>query len=92
MSAGRRALANTALDLIAMADPRTGEQLAAEQLDSAINMTDRLAAFAVLTSIPSEAREKAISVFGDRFRDEPSYSTNGSRCRPQSPNAGLSTA
>jgi aminopeptidase N len=70
-SAGRRALANTALDLIAVADPRIGEELAAEQLDGATNMTDRLAAFAVLTSIPSEAREKAISVFGDRFSDEP---------------------
>jgi aminopeptidase N len=70
-SAGRRALANVALDLIAAADPSIGERVASEQFDTATNMTDRLAAFAVLTSIPGEARESAIAVFGERFHDEP---------------------
>jgi aminopeptidase N len=70
-SAGRRALANGALDLIAAADPLLGERLAATQVESATNMTDRLAAFAVLTTIPGEAREHAIAAFGERFSDEP---------------------
>jgi aminopeptidase N len=70
-SAGRRALANGALDLIAAADPLVGERLAAAQLESATNMTDRLAAFAVLTTLPGEAREHAIAAFGERFSGEP---------------------
>ncbi|HEX2555612.1 MAG TPA: aminopeptidase N [Microvirga sp.] len=70
-SAGRRSLRNAALDLLAAADPRLGETQAAEQLDRATNMTDRLAAFAVLTTLPGEARERAIAAFGERYRDEP---------------------
>jgi aminopeptidase N len=70
-SAGRRALRNVALDLLAAADPRLGESVAGDQLDHATNMTDRVAAFAVLTTLPGETRERAITAFGERYRDEP---------------------
>jgi aminopeptidase N len=70
-SAGRRALRNIALDLIAGADPVLGAQLAVEQFENATNMTDRLGAFGVLTTIPGTAREQAITRFGERYRNEP---------------------
>jgi aminopeptidase N len=70
-SAGRRALRNTALDLIAAGDTPRGERLAAEQAEAATNMTDRLAALAILSPIPGEARERAFAAFGERFAGEP---------------------
>jgi aminopeptidase N len=70
-SAGRRALRNACLDLLSAADPRIGEALAMEQLESATNMTDRLAALSVLTTLPGAAREDAITRFGERYRNEP---------------------
>jgi aminopeptidase N len=70
-SAGRRALANAALDLLAMGDPSRGEALAAAQLEAATNMTDRLAGLATLTLIPGPAREAALDAFAERYRDEP---------------------
>ncbi|MGO4525565.1 aminopeptidase N [Microvirga sp. 2MCAF35] len=70
-SAGRRSLRNASLDLLAAADPGVGEALAVQQLESAVNMTDRLASLSVLTTLPGEAREKAIARFGERYRNEP---------------------
>jgi aminopeptidase N len=70
-SAGRRSLRNASLDLLAAADPGAGEALAVQQLASAINMTDRLASLSVLTTLPGEARERAIAGFGERYRNEP---------------------
>jgi aminopeptidase N len=70
-SAGRRSLRNAALDLIAGADPALGERLAAEQIDRATNMTDRLAALGTLTTIPGAARETALAAFGQTYADEP---------------------
>ena len=58
-SAGRRALRNAVLDLLAAGDPDDGASLAAAQFDDADNMTDRLAALAVLALIPGRAREGA---------------------------------
>lgn len=69
-AAGRRALRNTALDLIAAADPGAGAALAAAQV-SAATMTDRLAALSVLALIPGPARETALADFAERYRDEP---------------------
>ena len=62
--AGRRALRNTALWLLAGADPAEGAERASRQFESADNMTDRLAALGVMTLIPGEARE----VMLDRFQ------------------------
>jgi aminopeptidase N len=70
-SAGRRALRNVALDLIAAGDITRGERLAAEQFRAATNMTDRLAGLAVLATIPGEAREDAFRQFADRYHDDP---------------------
>jgi aminopeptidase N len=70
-SAGNRALRNTALDLISAGDTRCGERLAAEQAEAATNMTDRLAALAILSPIPGDPRERAFAAFGERFAVEP---------------------
>ena len=70
-SAGRRALRNAALDLLAMGDPARGEALALAQVEGATNMTDRLAGLAVLTLIPGAGREAALAAFADRYREEP---------------------
>ncbi|WP_262298460.1 aminopeptidase N [Microvirga sesbaniae] len=70
-SAGRRSLRNACLDLLAAADAGTGEALAVRQLESASNMTDRLASLSVLTTLPGAVREEAIARFGDRYRNEP---------------------
>jgi aminopeptidase N len=70
-SAGRRALRNVALDLLGAGDPRWGEELAARQVAGAANMTDRLAALAVLALIPGDRREAALAAFGARYAAEP---------------------
>jgi aminopeptidase N len=70
-SAGRRALRNTSLDLLAAAHAEIGEALASEQFETANNMTDRLASLGVLTTLPGEARENALAAFAERYRDEP---------------------
>ncbi len=70
-SAGRRALRNVALDLIAVADPQAGIGLAQAQIAAATTMTDRLAALSVLAQIPGPAREAALAAFGERYADEP---------------------
>ena len=69
--AGRRALANASLDLLAAADPAKGEGLAAAQFDRAGNMTDRLAGLSVLSHIPGERREAAFATFAGRYAHEP---------------------
>jgi aminopeptidase N len=66
-SAGRRALRNTALHLLAAADESMGIALNKNQFDHATNMTDRMAALAVLSLIESEAREEAFEAFYRRY-------------------------
>ena len=70
-SAGRRALRNAALDLIAAADAEAGTALAQAQIEAATNMTDRLAGLATLALLPGEAREAALTAFAGRYADEP---------------------
>jgi len=70
-SAGRRALRNAALDLIAAGDPEGGAARAAERLADATNMTDRLAALATLALIPGATREAAFADFAGRYAEEP---------------------
>ena len=70
-SAGRRALRNEALGLIALATPDTGARLATAQFDGADNLTDRLAALAAMTLIPGDAREKLIARFAQTYAAEP---------------------
>jgi aminopeptidase N len=70
-SAGRRSLRNASLDLIAAGSPEEGVRLATAQFDTADNMTDKLAALAVLAQIPGEARERALAGFAAAFADNP---------------------
>ena len=69
--AGRRAFRNTALALLAAADPERGSVLAGAQFAGAGNMTDRFAALAVLSLIPGGARERAFDSFYESFQGEP---------------------
>ncbi len=71
VSAGRRALRNAALDLIASGDPAAGAARAAARISGATNMTDRLAALSTLALIPGDGRETALAAFARRYADEP---------------------
>jgi aminopeptidase N len=70
-SAGRRSLRNAMLGLIAAGNPARGAALAAAQLGSADNMTDKIAALGVLSDIPGAAREAAIDAFYAEYADDP---------------------
>ncbi|MGD9540227.1 aminopeptidase N [Methylocystis sp.] len=62
-SAGRRALRNVALDLLAAGDSERGRALAMAQFEAAGNMTDKLAALATLALLGGHAREEAFARF-----------------------------
>lgn len=70
-SAGRRALRNEALGLIALADPEAGARLAEAQFAAADNLTDRLAALAAMTLVAGDAREALIARFAKTYAAEP---------------------
>lgn len=71
-SAGRRALRNTALDLIAAGDAERGAALTASQYGAADNMSDRLAALAVAAHLPpGPDREAMFGDFRRRYDAEP---------------------
>src|SRR5450631_2930953 len=71
IAAGRRALRNTALDLLTAGDTVQGALLANRQLDPATTMTDEIAALAVLTHIPGKQREAALDAFYRAHEGEP---------------------
>jgi aminopeptidase N len=62
-SIGRRALRNTALYYLAAADPENGAARAKGQFDAGGNMTDVLAALAVLGDLDRPEREAALERF-----------------------------
>jgi aminopeptidase N len=70
-AAGRRALANTALD--ALAGNRSPAAIArvVGRFSEADNMTDRLAALAILVAAAVPERTGALAEFRDRYRDDP---------------------
>jgi aminopeptidase N len=70
-SAGRRALKNACLGLLAELGPEVGGALAEKQLGAADNLTDRLAALAALDLSGSTALEPAIEALYARWRDQP---------------------
>jgi aminopeptidase N len=70
-SAGRRALRNELLGLIALSAPTEGAVLCEGQFAEADNLTDRLAALAAMTLVPGEAREALIRRFAELYKDEP---------------------
>ena len=67
-SAGRRARANSLLDLLAAADPAAGQTRALQAFRTATNMTDRMAALSILSHLPGEAREAALAEFHTTFQ------------------------
>jgi aminopeptidase N len=70
-SAGRRALRNAALELLA-ANPRSDVAEQAEgHYRAAINMTDSMGGLSALMAIGGEAFEAALADFYDRWKDEP---------------------
>jgi aminopeptidase N len=62
-SIGRRALRNTCLVYLAAADPERGAALAKAQFDAGANMTDVLAALAVLADLDRPERPAALARF-----------------------------
>ena len=70
-SAGRRALRNAALDLLAAGRSDDGRGARRAQFDAATNMTDRLAALGVLTTFPAPRARRPLAGFAERYRDEP---------------------
>jgi aminopeptidase N len=69
-SAGRRALRNLALDLLAAGDPSTGVGRAARQYRDADNMTDRIAALTVLCLHAMPERQAALDDFYRRYEGD----------------------
>ena len=70
-SAGRRALRNATLDLLAAGAPNKGSQLASAQFRAANNMTDQIGALNVLALIPGDAREAALDSFFRTHASDP---------------------
>jgi aminopeptidase N len=70
-SAGRRALKNLALDLLAAGDRGPGVARAADQYLEADNMTDRMAALAVLSLYPVPERQVTLDDFYRRYAGDP---------------------
>jgi aminopeptidase N len=70
-SAGRRALRNTALDLLAATGEPSAMARAMTQYRQADNMTDRMAALATLSLHDWPERTEALQDFGKRYESNP---------------------
>ncbi len=70
-SAGRRALRNEALMLLALGDPARGKAEAQAQYAMADNLTDRLASLHAALLVDGDAREEMIARFGSEHASEP---------------------
>jgi aminopeptidase N len=69
-AAGKRALANTALDLLATGGDRAAVKAIVTRFHNADNMTDRLSALAILTQAALPERHAALAAFHDRYRGD----------------------
>jgi aminopeptidase N len=70
-SIGRRALRNACLAYLAAGDPASGARLAKMQFDAQSNMTDVLAALAVLVDIDCPERAASLDQFFRRWEADP---------------------
>jgi aminopeptidase N len=70
-SIGRRALRNVCLGYLATRDKQEGARLAKAQFDQGTNMTDVLAALAVLVDIDCPERTEALDAFYRRWQNDP---------------------
>ena len=69
-AAGRRALRNAALGYIMAVDDSTARALTFLEFRRAENMTDAMAALACLANSAGVERERALSMFYDKWKDE----------------------
>jgi aminopeptidase N len=69
--AGRRALANAALDLLVTGQAPGALELAFAQFSDATNMTDRFSALATLVHAGGPLREQALGAFENVFQNNP---------------------
>jgi aminopeptidase N len=69
-AAGRRALRNAALAYIMAVDDSTARALTFLEFRRAENMTDAMAALACLANCAGAERERALSMFHDKWKDE----------------------
>jgi len=67
---GRRALRNAALAYVTTVDDATARALAFLELRRAENMTDAMAALAALANSAGAERERALSMFYEKWKDE----------------------
>ncbi len=70
-SAGRRALRNVLLDLLASGLPDLGIKLSFEQYEVADNMTDRFAALSIIAQHATKARDEALNHFAEVYGSDP---------------------
>ena len=70
-SAGKRALRNAALALLMELDEPEARALCMKQFEDADNMTDALAALALLANCDCPERERALDAFYAKWKDEP---------------------
>jgi len=70
MNAGKRALKNTALSYLAAHETPETTALVKAQFDSAENMTDRMAALAILGDLPGPERSQALDAFHTRYQGD----------------------
>ena len=68
--AGRRALRNAALSYVTTIDDATSRALAFLELRRAENMTDAMAALTCLANSAGAERERALSMFYEKWKDE----------------------
>jgi aminopeptidase N len=69
-AAGRRTLANTALDLMVANGDRTAIDRVVGRFNTADNMTDRVGALSILTHSVLDERFAALETFYERYRDD----------------------
>jgi aminopeptidase N len=69
-AAGRRALRNAALSYVSAIDDGTSRALAFLEYRRAENMTDAMAAFTCLANSAGAERERALSMFYEKWKDE----------------------
>ncbi len=69
-SAGRRTLRNVCLSYLVASRRQKGLQLAVEQFQAASNMSDEIAALALLANHDGDERETALQAFHERWKDD----------------------
>ena len=70
-SAGRRALRNAVLELLAVDSHSPNGDLAARHFEDATNMTDAIGGLNALVELGGPARDKALAAFHAKWKDEP---------------------